>query len=93
MHNELSKKYNELSSTVDLLKSENAHLSKRLKEEEGSITVREAELKRFKQRAEYYEDKSSSIEMYITVKVRTEMMREYLGGKASSWDTEAEFKS
>ena len=33
------------------------------------------------------------MEMYTTVNVRVEMMKKKLDGKASSWDTEATFRS
>ena len=92
-HNEVSKKYNELSSTVNLLKSENACLPKSLKEAEATIFIREVELNRVKQRVEYYQDKSSSMERYSMVKICAEMMRDFLDRKASSWDIKATFSS
>ena len=92
-HNQVSEKFNELKSSADLLKSENTRLSKSLKEAETTIFVREAELKKVEQKAEYYEDKSSSMKMYTTVKIYAEMKRQFLDGKASSWDTKASFKS
>ena len=91
--NEISKKYNELHSAMDLMKSENAHLTKSLKEVETTISVRVAELKRVEWHADYYEDKSSSIKMYTTVKVRAEIMKKFAKGKTSSWNPEAAFKS
>ena len=88
-HNKVLRKYNELNSTADLLKSENACLSKSLKKAEATISLREVELKQVEQRVEYYQDKSSSMEMYTTVKIRVEMMRDFLDEKASSWDIKA----
>ena len=35
-------------------------------------------------RAEYYEDKSNSIEIFTTVKVRAKIMKEFTNGKSSS---------
>ena len=84
MHNEIPNRYNELKSIANLIKSENAHLSKSLKAAESTFSIWEAELKRVEQQVKYYEDKSSSIEMFTTVKVRAEMLKEYSEGKASS---------
>ena len=63
------------------MKSENAHLTKKLKESEKTITVREDKLKKVEQKAKYYEDKCTSIEMFTTIKVRVEMMKEFVEGK------------
>ena len=79
-HNEISSKYNELKSTTNLMKNENTRLSKILKVTEATLSVREAELKRVEQRAEYYEDKYSSIEIFTTIKVHADMLKEFSRG-------------
>ena len=84
-YNDISRKYNELQNVVDLMKNENAHLTKSLNEAKATISVREAELKRAEQQTEYYEDKSSSTEMFTTIKVRAKMMKEFTEGKTSLW--------
>ena len=89
--NILSEKYNELKSSFDLKESENAHFSRKLKEVEEALFAWEVELKKVKSDAEYYEDKSTSIELFTTVKVHVEILKEYTEGKLSSWDPEATF--
>ena len=42
-YNEISTKYNELQASSDLMKGKNAHLSKKLKEADAIIFMREAE--------------------------------------------------
>ena len=42
-------------------------------------------------KAEYYEEKSRSIEMFNTIKVCAELLREFIDGKSSSWNPEAKF--
>ena len=91
-HIEISNKYNEPKSSANLIKSENARLSKSLKAAKATFYIRETELKQIEWQAEYYKDKSSSIEMYTTVKVRAEMLKEYTKGKSSSLDSKAAFK-
>ena len=85
-YNEISNKYNELNSTADLMKRKNAFLLKSLKAVEETFSIQEAELKQVEWHAEYYEDKSSSIEMHTTVKVRAKMLKEYIERKTFSWD-------
>ena len=75
------------------MKSETIPLTKKLKELEAAISIQEAELKNVEQKVEYNEDKSTSIEMFTTVKVHAEMMKEFIKGKISSWNPKAEFKS
>ena len=91
MHNEIFNKYNELKSFADLIKNENAYLSKNLKAAEATLAAKEAELKQVESKAEYYEDKSTSIKLFTTVKVYTEILKEYSEGKISSWDPEVAF--
>ena len=78
VHNLLSEKYNELKSSVDLKESENARLKKKLKEVEVAFSAREAELKKVESKAEYYEDKSMSIELFTTVKSVRRCLRSIL---------------
>ena len=86
MHKDISKNYNELQSSADLMKSEKARLSKNLIVAEATLSTKEAELKRVESKVEYYEDKSTSIGLFTTVKVHAEMLKEYYEGKTSSWD-------
>ena len=83
-HNNISEKYNELKASSDLMKNENARLTRKLKESEAVLSAWEAEFKKVESKAEYYEDKSTSIELFTTVKVRAEMLKEYTEGKLSS---------
>ena len=92
-YNDVSTKYNDLWAFSNLIKSENAHLSKKLKEAETTFFVQEAELKKVELKVEYYEDKSRIIKMFTIVKVRAEIMKEFTEGKSSSWDPEVDFKS
>ena len=75
------------------MKSENARLSKKLKEVEAALSAQEAELKKVETKAEYYDEKSTSIELFTTVKVHAEMLKEYTEGKISSWDSEVAFSA
>ena len=45
-HNEILKKYNNLYTAANLIKSENARLTKSLREAEVTISVRDVKLKR-----------------------------------------------
>lgn len=54
------------------------------------LAARRRELKEVKKRAEHFEDKCTSIEMFTNIKVHAEMMKEFADGKASSWDVETE---
>ena len=60
-HNNISEKYKELQAFANLMKSENAHLSKKLKAMKTALSAREVEFKKVESKAEYYEDKSTSI--------------------------------
>ena len=92
-YNDIVNKYNKLQTASDLMKSENTRLTKKLKEAEVTISVQEAELKKVELKAEYYEEKSRSIEMFTTEKFHAEIMKEFADGKSSSQDPEADFKS
>ena len=91
MYNNFSEKYNEPKSSNDLTKSENARLSKKLKEAEVALSAKEAELKQVEYKAEYFGDNSISIKLFTTVKVYAEMLKEYAEGRISSWDLKAAF--
>ena len=54
--------------------------------------MQEAKLKKVELKTEYYENKSRSIEMFTTVKVHVEIMKEFTKGKSSSWDPELDFQ-
>ena len=43
-YNDIAGKYNKLQTTFELMKSENAHLTKKLKESKATISVQEVEL-------------------------------------------------
>ena len=92
-YNNIFKKYNELKDFADLMKSENARLSKKLKEAEVALYVPEAEFKKVESMAEYCEDKSTNIELFNVFKVRAEMVKEYTEGTIFSWDPEATFSA
>ena len=92
-YNDIANKYNDLQATSDLMIGENARLTKKVLEAEATISMWEAELKKVELKAEYYKDKSHSIEMFTTVKVCAKIMKEFTEGKSSSWDCEVDFKS
>ena len=75
------------------MKSENVRLTKKLKEVKATLSAQDAKLQKVMDKAEYYKNKYRSIEMFTTVKVRTEVIQEYVDGKSSSWNLEADFKS
>ena len=82
--NDSSKKYNDLKSGHDKLKGDHSTLAQKYKDSQAVLFAREAELEKVKERADYYEDKCTSIEMYTTVKLRAEAMKQYSEGQASS---------
>ena len=92
-YNDIANKYNDLQAASNLMKCENARLTKKLKEAKTTISVQEAKLKKVKLKAEYYEDKSHSIEMFLIEKVHAEIMKEFTERKSPFWDPEADFKS
>ena len=92
-HNNLSVKYNELEVASDETKRENARLKKKLEEADAELFAQEIELKEAKSKAEHFEDKSTSMKLFTTVKVRTEMLKEYKEGQFSTWDPEAAFSA
>ena len=89
----LSEKFNKLKSEVDDKGNENARLKKRLEELEVAHSAQEAELKEAQSKAEYYEDKSMSMNLFTTVKVRAEMVKDYTKGRMSAWNPEAAFSA
>ena len=93
MHNILSEKYNEPTTSANHKERENAHLGKELKKVKAALFVWEAKFKKVESKAEYYEDKSTSIKLFTTVKVHAEMLKEYIEGKISTWDLEAAFSA
>ena len=86
MHNKLSNQYNALKKSADTKEGENARLKKKIEELEAVISARDKEMKDAQYRADYYEDKSTSMKLFTTVKVRAEMMKEFSEGKATGWD-------
>ena len=85
-YNEISTKYNDLQASSDLIKGENASLSKKLKEAKAIISMQKAKLRKIDYKAKYYEDKSRIIKMFTIVKVPVEIMKDFTEGKFSSWD-------
>ena len=75
------------------MKNENVCLKKKLEEVEAALSAQETELKKVKSKAEYYEDKSTSMKLFTTVKVRAEMLKEYTKGKFFAWDPEDAFST
>ena len=55
----------------------------------ATLSAREDEFKKVEFNVEYYKDKSISIELFTTIKVRAKMLKEYTEGKNYSWDPEA----
>ena len=53
---------------------------------QANQSAREAELEEVRSKAEHYEDKSMSMKLFTTVKVRAEMIKDFLEGKMSTWD-------
>ena len=88
-YNNLSGQYNDLKKDVDMKGKENVHLKKRVEDLETLVSVRDKELKDAKYKAEYYKDKSTSMKLFTTVKVRAEITRDFSEGKASTWDLAA----
>ena len=70
MYNNLYEKFNELKFTADDKGKENVRLKKKLEEVEAILSTREAELKEVQSKVEYYDENSTSIKMFTTVKVR-----------------------
>ena len=57
-----------------------------MEELESLVSARDKELTDARYKADYYEDKSTSMKLFTTVKVREEMTKEYSEGKATNWD-------
>ena len=60
---------------------------------ETAQSAQEAELKEVKTKADCYEDKSMSIKLFTTVKVRVEMVKDYKEGMMSTWDLEVAYST
>ena len=89
MYNKLSDQYNVLKKGVDAKDGENARLKKKVEDLEALISARDKDLKDAQYKADYYEDRSTSMKLFTTVKVRAEMMKEFSEGKATGWDLAA----
>ena len=61
---------------------ENIRLKKKVEELEAIFSIQDKELADAQYKADYYEDKSTSMKLFTTVKVRAEMTREFSEGKA-----------
>ena len=85
-YNNLSSQYNVHKKDADVKEDENARLKKTVEDLEALLSAREKELKDAQFKGEYYEDKSTSMKLFTTVKVRAEMTKKYSKGKALSWD-------
>ena len=92
-HNNLSDRFNKFKYEVDSKESENVLLKKRVEELEATYSIQNAELKELWSKVEQLEDKSMSIKLFTTVKVRAEMVKEFKEGKTSDWDPEAAFSA
>ena len=68
-YNNLSSQYKVLKKDADVKEDENACLKKRVEDLETFLSARENEIKDAQFKAEYYEDKSTSMKLYTTVKV------------------------
>ena len=88
-YNKLSGQYNDLKKSVDLKDAENARLKKKVEELEAEVFARDKALKDAQYRADYFEDKSTSMKLFTMVKIRAEMVKEFSEGKATAWDLEA----
>ena len=60
-----------------------------MEELEALISVRDKELTDARYKADYYEDKLTSMKLFTTMKVRVEMTKEYSDGMATNWDLAA----
>ena len=69
MYKNRSSQYNVLKKDVNVKEEENARLKKRVEDLEALMTAREKELKDAQFKVEYYEDKSTSMKLFTTVKV------------------------
>ena len=87
--NNLSGQYNDLKKDADTKDMDNARLKKKVEDLEALVSARDKELADARYRADYYEDKSTSMKLFTTVKVRVEMTKEYSEGKAVNWDLAA----
>ena len=88
-YNKLSDQYNALKKNADAKDGENARLKKKVEDLEALVSARDKDLKDARYRVDYYEDRSTSMKLFTTVKVRAEMMKEFSEGKATGWDLAA----
>ena len=70
VYNNLYEKFNELKFTADDKGKENVRLKKKLEEVEAILSAREEKFKEVQSKVEYYDENSTSIKMFTTVKVR-----------------------
>ena len=68
MYKNRSSQYNVLKKDVNVKEEENARLKKRVEDLEALMSVREKELKDAQFKAKYYEDKSTSMKLFTTIK-------------------------
>ena len=92
-YNKLSGQYNDLKKGIDLKDAEIARLKKKVEELEADISVRDKAVKDAQYRADYFEDRSTSMKLFTTVKIRAEMVKEFSEGKAAAWDLEVASKA
>ena len=86
MYNKLSDQYNVLKKGANAKDGENARLKKKVQDLEALISARDKELKDAQYSVDYYEDRSTSMKLFTTMKVRAEMMKEFSEGRATNWD-------
>ena len=92
-YNKLSGQYNDLKKSIDLKDAENARLKKKIEELEVDVSARDKALKDAQYKADYFEDRSMSMKLFTTVKIRAEMVKEFSEGKTTAWDLEAASKA
>ena len=68
---------------------DNVRLKKKVEELEALVSVWDKELADAWYKVDYYEDKSTSMKLFTTVKIRAEMTKEYSEGKVANWDLAA----
>ena len=88
-YNKLSGQYNDIKKSIDSKDAENTRLKKKVEELEADVSARDKALKDAQYRADYFEDKSMSMKLFTTVKIRAEMVKEFSEGKATAQDLEA----
>ena len=88
-YNNLFGQYNDLKKGADAKDAKNARLKKKIEVLEALVSARDKALKDAQYRADYYEDRSTSMKLFTTVKVRAKMVKEFSEGKATAWDLAA----